>query len=234
MHVIYVYLCVCTLCDWLYIMCLPAPTHVIRAWQKAVCHDFRCTYTRLHCSLTQCQSVCTVGVSVWFFYGLSLLITLHSTVWILGRMRVGSVVGMLQRSIRKLLIITVITAAHWAAIRERWVANKYAPNIHICSCCFLLLLFWKVVYVSIYLGCTTIVLVCLVVVVVVISILLLLFARVRCARSFHFVFVVPSFFLLQRAMNSRPIHVSFFLMCSLSNNARYIPFVFLIHSCFFL
>lgn len=73
----------------------------------------------------------------------------------------------------------------------------------------LLLLFWKVVYVSIYLGCTTIVLVCLVVVVV-ISILLLLFARVRCARSFHFVFVVPSFFLLQRAMNSRPIHVSFF------------------------
>lgn len=131
MHVIYIYVCVCTLCDWLYIMCLPAPTHVIRAWQKAVCHDFRCTYTRLHCSLTQCQSVCTVGVSVWFFYGLSLLITLHSTVWILGRMRVGSVVGMLQRSIRKLLIITVITAAHWAAIRERWVANKYAPNIHI-------------------------------------------------------------------------------------------------------
>lgn len=135
MHVIYMYVCVCTLCDWLYIMCFPAPTHVIRAWQKAVCHDFRCTYTRLHCSLTQCQSVCTVGVSVWFFYGLSLLITLHSTVWILGRMRVGSVVGMLQRSIRKLLIITVITAAHWAAIRERWVANKYAPNIHICSCC---------------------------------------------------------------------------------------------------
>lgn len=75
---------------------------------------------------------------VWvcdFFNGLSLLITLHSTVWILGRMRVGSVVGMLQRSIRKLLIITVITAAHGAAIRERWVANKYAPNIHICSCC---------------------------------------------------------------------------------------------------
>lgn len=139
---------------WLYVhkcVCFQPPPHtrysaLCRVWQKADCHDFRCIFlpTTALCADAMCQSVIpvrSVWVCLWYMYVckivafLSLLITLHSTVWILGRMRAGSV-GVLQRSIRKLLIIAVITAAHWAAIRQRWVANKYAPNIHICSCCF--------------------------------------------------------------------------------------------------
>lgn len=136
MYACHIHICMCVYTVWLTVHHVPSSPHTCYSSLTKSCLPRLSLHLHTAALLTDAMSVSMYsGCECVIFYGLSLLITLHSTVGILGRMRVGSVVGMLQRSIRKLLIITVITAAHWAAIRERWVANKYAPNIHICSCC---------------------------------------------------------------------------------------------------